>query len=56
MDIQTKLAHFMLIKISYPLQKLAEVYIQKIDSFHGIPSSVVLDRGLTFSSRFWESL
>lgn len=44
MDRLTKLAHFILIKISYPLQKLAEVYIEKIISLYGIPSSIVSDR------------
>lgn len=40
----------------YPLQKLDEVYIERIVSLHGIPSSIILDRDLRFTSRFWESL
>lgn len=36
-DRLTKLAHFILIKISYPLQKLSEVYIDTIVNLHGIP-------------------
>lgn len=35
-DRMTKSAHFILIKISYPLQKLAEVYIYEIVKLHGI--------------------
>ncbi|XP_058726997.1 uncharacterized protein LOC131598406 [Vicia villosa] len=35
---------------------LAEVYIKKIVSLHGIPSSIVYDRDSRFTSRFWESL
>lgn len=50
-----KSAHFSPIKISYSLQKLAEVYIEKIANLHGIPLSICLDRDLRFTSRFWES-
>lgn len=38
-----KLAHFILIKIRCPLQKLTELYIEKIINLHGIPSSNVSD-------------
>lgn len=55
-DMLTKLAHFITIKITYSLKKLVEVYIEKIVSFHGIPSSIVSDRYLRCTSRFWESL
>ncbi|XP_050918879.1 uncharacterized protein LOC127136354 [Lathyrus oleraceus] len=55
-DRLTKSTHFIPIKISYPLQKLDETYIEKVVSLHGIPSSIVLDRDLMFTSRFWQSL
>ncbi|XP_050227663.1 uncharacterized protein LOC126677201 [Mercurialis annua] len=42
--------------ISYTAAKLAQVYIDKIVSLHGIPVSIVSDRGSVFTSRFWESL
>lgn len=42
--------------ISYPFQKLDELYIYEIVKLHGIPSSIVLDRNSRFTSRFWESL
>lgn len=48
MDILTKLAHLIPIKISYPLQKLAEFYIEKIIILHGIPSSIVSDIDMRF--------
>lgn len=51
-----KLAHFVLIKINYPLPKLAEFYIEIVVSLHGISSSIVLNRDLRFTSRFWKSL
>lgn len=52
----TKSAHFILIKINYPLQKLVELYIEKVASLHGIPLSIVSDRDLRFTSRFWQCL
>lgn len=55
-DRLNKLADLILIKISYSLQKLAEVYISEIVKLHGIPSSIVLNRDLRFASRFWKSL
>ncbi|XP_050908131.1 uncharacterized protein LOC127121728 [Lathyrus oleraceus] len=43
-------------KINFPLQKFTEIYIVIIVKLHGIPSSILLDRDLRFTSRFWESL
>lgn len=51
-DVLTKLAHFILIKINHTLQKLTEVYIEKIISLHDIPPSIISDRGLMFTLRF----
>lgn len=55
-DRMTKLAHFILIKISYPLHKLSELYIENIFRLHGIPPSIVLDRYLRFMLRFWHNV
>ena len=51
-DKMNKLAHFIPIKINYTLHKLAELYIKKIVSLHGILSSIVSDIDLRFMSRF----
>lgn len=56
MDKMTKSAHFVTINISYPLQKLAEIYISEIVKLHGTLSRIVSDRDPRFTSRFWESL
>lgn len=40
----TKSAHFIPIKITYPLQKLVETYICEILRLHGILSSIILDK------------
>lgn len=41
MDRLTMSTRFVLIKASYPLQKLAEIYIGEILKLHGIPLSIV---------------
>ena len=55
-DRLTKLAHFLPIKVSYSLNKLAEIYIREVVKLHGVPFSIVLDRDPRFTSRFWPSL
>ena len=40
-DRLTKSAHFIPINISFPLSKLAEIYIRIIVKLHGVPSSIV---------------
>lgn len=55
-DRLTKSAHFIMIKISYPLHKLAELCIEKVVSMHGIPSSIMSDRDPRFTSSFLQSL
>ncbi|KAI3706879.1 hypothetical protein L6452_24918 [Arctium lappa] len=41
---------------TYPLEKLARLYIDEIVSRHGVPSSIVSDRDVRFTSSFWRSL
>nr|XP_012466266.1 unnamed protein product [Gossypium raimondii] len=55
-DRLTKLAHFIPIRIDFPLDKLAELYVSQIVKLHGVPISIVLDRDPRFTSRFWRKL
>jgi hypothetical protein len=55
-DRLTKIAHFLPVKTSYPVLTYAQVYIACILSLHGIPKTIVLDRGPQFVSMFWEEL
>jgi transposase InsO family protein len=55
-DCLTKVAHFILLKTTYPGAKLAELYMSKIMCLHGVPKKIVLDRGSQFTSKFWEKL
>ena len=51
-DRLTKFAHFLPIRASYTLEKLAQLYIQEIVRLHGIPSTIISDRNPRFTSRF----
>ena len=55
-DRLTKSAHFLPIKVTFSLERLAKLYIDEIVSRHGIPISIVSDRDPRFTSRFWPSL
>ena len=55
-DRLTKSAHFVPIKNGMSMVKLAWIYIEQIVKLHGIPSSIVSDRDLRFTSKFWEIL
>jgi hypothetical protein len=55
-DRLTKSAHFLPVRSNYTIEKYAKVYLQKIVRLHGAPLSIVSDRDLKFTSRFWEAL
>src|SRR4051812_21795156 len=44
------------VKTTYQSLKLAELYIARIVSFHGVPKNIVSDRGTQFTSRFWKKV
>ena len=46
----TKLAHFILVRTDYSLEKLVELYISEIVRLHGVPISIVSDRDPRFTS------
>jgi hypothetical protein len=55
-DRLTKLAHFLPVKTLYPAKAYAELYSARILSLHGVPKTIVSDRGSQFISKFWEHL
>ena len=55
-DRLTKSAHFLPIKTTHTVDKLAELYIKEIVRLHGVPSSIVFYRDTRFTSRFWKRL
>ena len=44
-DRLTKSAYFLLVKSIYPTIQYAKMYLARIMSLHGVPKTIVLDRG-----------
>jgi len=55
-DRLTKSAHFLPIKTTYDISRLAKEYVGEIVRLHGVPVSIISDRDPRFTSRFWQSL
>ena len=55
-DSLTKSAHFIATNQKYSANKLAELYIERIVTLHGVPKTITSDRGSVFVSSFWKSL
>ncbi|GKE83696.1 putative reverse transcriptase domain-containing protein [Tanacetum coccineum] len=54
-DRLTKSAHFLPIRESDPLDKLARLYLNRIVARYGIPTLIICDRDGRFTSNFWRS-
>ena len=55
-DRLTKSAHFIPVKVTYNAEKLAKLYISEVVRLHGVPLSIISDRGTQFTSKFWKTL
>ncbi|KAD4180551.1 hypothetical protein E3N88_29142 [Mikania micrantha] len=55
-DRLTKSAHFLPMRETFTMDKLAKLYINEIVVRHGVPLSIISDRDNRFTSRFWQSL
>nr|GEV66968.1 putative reverse transcriptase domain-containing protein [Tanacetum cinerariifolium] len=55
-DRLTKSTHFLLMKKTDSIEKLAQLYLKEIVCRHGVLVSIILDRDSLFTSRFWETL
>ena len=51
-DRLTKSAHFLAISDGSSTEKLAEIYVQEAAARHGVPTSIVLDWDVCFTSKF----
>nr|GEU53230.1 reverse transcriptase domain-containing protein [Tanacetum cinerariifolium] len=51
----TKSAHFLPMRESDPMGKLARLYLKEVVTRHRIPVSVIYDRNPRFTSNFWRS-
>ena len=55
-DRLTKSAHFLPVKTKYLTKQYAELYMDRILCLHGVPKTIISDRGTQFVARFWEQL
>ncbi|GJT59468.1 putative reverse transcriptase domain-containing protein [Tanacetum coccineum] len=54
-DRLTKSAHFLPIRETDPMDKLARLYLKEVVTRHGIPVLIIYDRDPRFTSNFWRS-
>jgi hypothetical protein len=54
-DRLTKSAHFLPVKTTYSAAQYAKLYVERIVSLHGVPLSIISDRGPQFTAHFWRS-
>jgi hypothetical protein len=55
-DRLTKSACFIPVSTTYKVRQYAELYISHIVRYHGIPKTIISDRGSIFVARLWEQL
>jgi hypothetical protein len=55
-DRLTKVAHFLPVHTTYTAKKYAEIYLEQIIRLHGVPKTIISDRGAQFNARFWKQL
>jgi hypothetical protein len=56
LDRLTKTAHFITMHTTYSAQQYAELYMDQIVHLHGIPKTIISDRGTQLVAHFWEQL
>ena len=54
-DRLTKLAHFLVVRMTFTLEELCKLYIREIVRLHGVLVSMVSDRDPRFTAHFWKS-
>ena len=52
----TKMVHYKPVKVTLDVPSLAEIIIDVVVRYHGLPDSIVTDRRLLFTSKFWSLL
>lgn len=55
-DRLTKSAHVLPFKSKTTLEQMAQLYMEKVVSLHGIPTSIISNRDSRFTSGFWKGL
>src|SRR5690606_7786277 len=52
----TKMRHLIPCRATCSAEELADLFARHIFRIHGLPKSVISDRGPTFVSKFWKAL
>ena len=55
-DKSTKEAHFIPVKSTHKIDKIAKIFMKDIFSLHGLPKAIVFDKDVKFTSNFWKGL
>ena len=55
-DRLTKRRHFIACQTTCTAADLAELFVQRVWSWHGLPFSIISDRGPQFAAEFWKAL
>ena len=55
-DRLTKMVHYKPVKVIIDAPGLAEAILDIVVWHHGLPDSIMFDRGLLFTSKFWSLL
>jgi hypothetical protein len=53
LDRLTKTAHFIPVHTTYSAERYVEIYVDLIVRLHGLPNTILSDRGTQFVARFW---
>ena len=54
-DLLIKSAHFLVVRMTFTLERFYRMYIREIVRLHEVPVSIVSDRDLRFTVHFWKS-
>ena len=54
-DRLTKLTHFLVVWMTFPLEELCRLYIREIARLHGVLIFIVSDRDPRFTTHLWKS-
>jgi hypothetical protein len=52
----TKASHFIPIKVTHKETNFVDIYMREVECLHGIPKTILFDRDLNFTSKFWKGL
>jgi hypothetical protein len=55
-DSLTKMAHFIATKLFITSSQVADLFVEHIFRYHGMPHSIVSDRDPKFTTKFWKNL